>query len=84
MHYIILMKLRKKPDKATLQEIQKIKDKLEKNGGMLFFTLGGYDLIWHIRAKNEVSALKIALAFSKIASTETLPAISIEDAAKLV
>ena len=81
-HYILLMKLRQDLTKETIKKLQKIKRSLgpKAKGFVFFLTMGRYDLAWHIEAANNEDAMRVAVKFNKIASTETMPAIVLEQA----
>ena len=83
MHFILLMKLRQKPTKEILGQFQKIKASLGTVGKGMFVTLGSYDIVWHIESENINSAMEVALRFSDWASTETLPAITLDEATQI-
>lgn len=85
MIFVVLAKFRGKPTKETVQRTPEI---LARNGAKqtlaAFWTFGRYDAVLAFEADDEQAAMKIALDFSAIASTETLIALPREEALKLL
>ena len=92
MIFISLVKLRHKPTKEIMAESIKLVEKEKKEGIKylgVYWTLGRYDMVAIIEAKDEKTALKIA-GRREWAKSETLVAvheistITLEEAMKLV
>jgi uncharacterized protein with GYD domain len=87
MLFVSLSKFRKKPTKEMLAQIQKLFGEVAKAGGKLighYWTLGRYDCVLIIEAPDEKTAMKGALKFADMISTETMVAVPAEEAFKLV
>ena len=87
MIFIILNKLRKKPTKKTVAEVNKRREKWAKDGVKFlgsYWTLGSYDTVWIIEAPNVKAAMKATIRARDILTSETLVAISRDEAIKLV
>ena len=41
----------------------------------MYFTLGHYDVIWHVEAEDQMKVMEVAVKLSDFCSTETFPAI---------
>ena len=86
MIFINLIKYRQKPTKETIAESIKLVEKERKEGikylGM-YWTLGRYDAVAIVEAKDEKTAMKIAISRGWL-KYETLVAIPAEEARKLV
>ena len=70
-----------------LAESVKLAEQLPKEGIKIldnYWTLGSYDLITVAEAKDEKAFMKALLRYGDIFSTQTLVALSREDALKLV
>ncbi len=70
-----------------LREIDKLWDRLRKEGGKMisaYWTIGRYDAIVTVEAPTERVALKALMRFGDYLSTETLLAVQREDAVKLL
>lgn len=48
----------------------------------MYFTLGRYDVIWHVEAEDELKVAEVVVGLSDICSTETFPAIPREEFTK--
>lgn len=88
MLFITLVKMRKKLTKADLEGIKAGLKAFEQRGmgktlGM-YFTLGRYDAVLINDCPDEKAHMKAALQFMDLASSETMVAISAEEAEKLV
>ena len=87
MIFIGLGKLKKKPNKAFVDDTNKVFDELQKKGIKFisrYWTLGRYDVVLTYEAANEKEALKVSLALAEFGAMETLVAIPREEATKLV
>ena len=86
MIFISLIKFRQKPTKEMIAENLKLIEKEKKEGvkylGM-YWTLGRYDAVYILEAKDEKTAMKFGLRRESI-SSETLVAVPAEEARKLV
>jgi uncharacterized protein with GYD domain len=81
---ITLAKFRRKP---TKEDIPKLPQYVQEAGGKVlsaYWTLGRYDAVVTIEAADEKAALKALLKFGDYVATETLVAISRDEAAKLL
>ena len=86
MKFICLAKFRSKPTKETIAQSQKLFDQMAKEGGKIlgmYWTLGRYDTVLVTEGKDEKAAMKSLLRWGDIISTETLVAVSREEALKL-
>jgi uncharacterized protein with GYD domain len=87
MIFITLWKFRQKATKEMLAESVKLAEQLPKEGIEIignYWTLGKCDLVTIAEAKDEKAFIKALLRYGDIFSTETLVALSREDAIKLV
>jgi uncharacterized protein with GYD domain len=87
MIFITLGKLRKKPTKEAVAEVNKIREKMAKEGMRIlssYWTLGRYDTVMIFEAPDERAAMKAAIGRGDIMATETLVAVPREEALKLV
>jgi uncharacterized protein with GYD domain len=87
MIFITLWKFRQKATKEMLAESVKLAEQLPKEGISIignYWTLGKCDLVTIAEAKDEKALMKALLRYGDIFSTETLVALSREDAIKLV
>ncbi len=89
MIFISLVKWKPLPTKellAGMNNVTKTIAELEKQGIKvdLYWTLGRYDAVAILEAPTETAAMKILLGFRDIVETETMTAVSREDAVKLV
>lgn len=78
MEFIVLGKFRKKPTKATPAEADKWMAKMKKEGvefANMYWTLGRYDTVAIVKAKDEKTAMKALLGMGEIMATETLVAV---------
>jgi uncharacterized protein with GYD domain len=85
--FITLGKFRKKPTKQMLAESQRLFEQVTKAGGKIlgfYWTLGRYDTVTIIEGPDEKTALKSLFTFADLVSTETLVALTAEEASKLV
>jgi uncharacterized protein with GYD domain len=87
MWFITLAKFKKKPTKETIQWTNDQNKKIEQWGvktHMAFWTFGRYDSVRIGEAPDIQTAMKAALSFGDIAATETLVALSRDEAVKLI
>jgi len=87
MLFITLWRFRKKPTKEMLAESQRLFEQVAKAGGKVlgfYWTLGRYDGVTIVEGPDEKTAMKSLLGFADLVSTETLVAITSEEASKLV
>ena len=88
MIFISLGKFRKKPTKEMTAEVTKIVQNIAKEEGVkilsFYWTLGRYDTVVTMEAPDEKTAMKTNLRVSDFVSTETMVALSREEAIKLV
>lgn len=87
MLFTSLVKLRKKPTKEMLAETQKLQEEAAKEGHKIlgmYWTLGRYDAVILSESPDEKAAMKAAIKFAEVASSETLVAVPAEEAQKLV
>ena len=87
MIFISLAKFKKKPTKESVAESNKLFEQMAKEGVKIlsiYWTLGRYDSVTTIEAKDEKAALKALMRWGDMLSTETLVAVSREEAIKLV
>ena len=86
MIFITLAKFRSKPTKEMMAQSQKLFEQMAKEGGKvvgMYWTLGRYDTVVVTEGKDEKAAMKSLLRWGDIISTETLVAVSREEAVKL-
>jgi uncharacterized protein with GYD domain len=87
MIFISLARFRKKPTKDMLAQSSKLFEQMAKEGGKLlgfYWTLGRYDTVTIVEAPDEKTAMRALLRWSDFISTETLVAVTREEATKLV
>ena len=87
MIFVHLGKFRKTPRKEDIEDTAKvIADWKEKGINMLnwYWTLGRYDTVTVFEASSEKEAMKLSIAISDWVTSETLMAISREEAVKLL
>ena len=87
MIFVTLSKWRKKPTKEMIAQANKLFDQQGKEGVKIlgqYWTLGRYDAVVVQEAKDEKSIMKAAVRWGDLMSTETLVAISREEAIKIV
>lgn len=88
MIFIVLFKFRRKPTKADLDNANKFFAKAAKDWGIktigTWWTLGRWDGVRIYEARNEKVAMKFALSGPALATTETLVAMSRDEAVKLL
>ncbi len=87
MIFITLARWKKKPTKETVAQSAKLFEQITKEGVKIlgtYWTLGRYDAIVITEGKDEKNAMKNILRFSDLLSTETLVAVTREEALKLI
>ncbi len=87
MIFISLNKIRKKATKELITETNKVTQAMAEKGVKIigfYWTLGRYDTVLIMEAPDEITALKNNLMVSDFVSTETMVAVSREEAIKLV
>ena len=87
MIFITLGRFRKKPTKEMFVQMQKLFEESIKSGGKIlsyYWTLGRYDGIVVSEAPDEKTLMQHVLKFADFVSTETLVAVSPEEAGKLL
>ena len=85
--FVVLAKFKQKPTKKFIAENNKIFDKFAKEGGKVidvYWTLGRYDSVGIIEAKNEKAVMKALLRWFDTDSFETMVAIPRKEAVKLI
>jgi uncharacterized protein with GYD domain len=87
MIFIALTKFRRKPTKDSLAQASKLFEQMAKEGGKVlgqYWTLGRYDAITIIEGPDEKAAMRAALRWGDMLASETLVALTREEAIKLV
>ena len=87
MIFISLGRFRKKPTKEMTAEVSNIMQAMTKEGIKFtgfYWTLGRYDTVVIMEAPDEKTVMKANMRVSDIVSTETMVAITREEATKLV
>ena len=87
MHFVALVKFKKKPDRAFMIETQKLIDADTKNGFRfhgIYWTLGKYDAVTLYEAPSEKDAMKAAMERVELMDVETFVAIPREEVKRLV
>ena len=87
MIFITLARWRKKPTKDMIAQSSKLFEQMTRDGSKIlgiYWTLGRWDSIVITEAKDEKTHLKGLMRWSDMLSTETLVAISRDEALKLV
>jgi uncharacterized protein with GYD domain len=87
MLFISLAKFKGKPTKESVAQGQKLFEEMTKEGAKIigvYWTLGRYDSVVITEGRDEKTAMKALLRWGDIVSTETLVALTREEAAKLV
>ena len=87
MIFITLWKFRHKATKEMLAKSVKLSEQLPKEGIEIignYWTLGKCDIVTIAEAKDEKAFMKALLRYGDVFSTETLVALSREDAIELV
>jgi uncharacterized protein with GYD domain len=84
---ISLARWRKKPTKDMLVQASKLFEQMTKEGAKIlgqYWTLGRYDAIVITEGKDEKTVMRALLRWGDLVSTETLVAVTREEALKLV
>lgn len=87
MIFISLAKFRRKPTKDMLAQASKLFEQMTKEGAKIlaqYWTLGRYDAITIVEGPDEKTAMRALLRWGDLLATETLVAVSREEATKLV
>jgi uncharacterized protein with GYD domain len=87
MIFISLGKFRKKPTKEATAEVSELMKGMTKEGIKFlgfYWTLGRYDTVVIMEAPDEKTAMKANMKVSDIVSTETMVAVTREEAHKLI
>ncbi len=84
MIFIGLCKLEGKPSKEETAKVMEFVEKMGSNIKGLYLTLGRYDAVVIFEAPDEKAAMKGSIMMSEFMKTETLVAISREEAIKLL
>lgn len=87
MIFINLCKFKKKPTKETTAQGAKIIEERVKAGMKVlgwYWTLGRYDVVFIAEGKDEKAAMSTAIKLSDLVSTETMVALTREEALKLL
>ena len=87
MIFITFWNFRHKATKEMLAESVKLAEQLPKEGIKIignYWTLGRYDIVTIAEAKDESTFIRALLRYGDVFSTETLVALSREEAIKLV
>jgi len=82
-----LGKFRKKPTKEATAEVSELKKAMEKDGIKFigfYWTLGRYDTVVIMDAPDEKTVMKANMKVGDIVSTETMVALTREEAHKLI
>lgn len=86
--FILLLKFKKKVTKEVIDQLNQSRDALGKVGGKIlgtYWTLGRYDTVTIVEAKDEKAYMKMALGGDlELASYETMVAVTREEAVKLI
>jgi uncharacterized protein with GYD domain len=87
MLFITLAKFKGKPTKESLAQAEKLFKQMTKEGAKIigvYWTLGRYDAVTIIEGPDEKTAIRSLVRWGDMLSTETLIAVTREEAAKLV
>jgi len=87
MIFITLAKWRRKPTKEMVAQSGKLFEQMVKEGAKIlgmYWTLGRYDAVMIVEGKDEKTAMKSLLRWGDLVSTETLVAVTREEAVKLL
>jgi len=87
MIFITLGRWKRKITKESVAQSSKLVEQMAKEGGKvlgMYWTLGRYDAVLIMEAKDEKAAMKGLLRWGDLVSTETLVAVSREEAVKLL
>jgi uncharacterized protein with GYD domain len=88
MIFILLLKFKKKVTKDVIDQLNQSRDALGKAGGKIlgtYWTLGRYDTVTIVEAKDEKAYMKMVLGGDlELASYETMVAVTREEAVKMI
>ena len=87
MLFITFLKFKQKPTKAVIAQLDKGREGLAKAGVKIigtYWTLGRYDTVTIFEAKDEKIVLKGLMGSDPVASSETMVAVTREEALKLI
>jgi len=87
MIFITLIRCRKKPTDELITQLGKLDKEMVKEGSKvlgMYWTLGRYDGVLIMEGKDEKAALKALMRWGDIISSETLVAVTREEAIKLL
>ena len=87
MIFITLARWKKKPTKDMVAQSWKLFEQMVNEGGKIiniYWTLGRYDAIVITEGTDEKATMKALLRWGDLLSTETLVAVTREEALKLV
>jgi len=85
--FVCLARWRKKPTKESVAQSSKLFEQMVKEGSKIigiYWTLGRYDAVVITEGPDERTAMKSILQWGDLLSTETLVAVTREEALKLV
>ncbi len=85
--FIVQGRWKKKPTKELLNESSRVFEQMAKEGIKFlaqYWTLGKYDIVAVVEAKDEKTVMKALIRSSDMLSTQTLVAVPREEAIKLV
>jgi uncharacterized protein with GYD domain len=87
MFFISLGKFRQKPTIEATNKVSEIMKGMEKDGIKFlgfYWTLGRYDTVVIMEAPNEKTVMKANMSVNDIVTTETMVALTREEAHKLI
>ena len=87
MIFVTLARWRERPTKEMVAATSKLFEQSAKEGAKIlgvYWTLGRYDAVVIAEGKDEKTAMKTILRFGKMLSTETLVAVTDQEAHKLL
>jgi len=87
MMFITLARFKGKPTKDSVAQSAKLIEQMVKEGGKvlgMYWTLGRYDAVLIAEGTDEKAAMRALLRWGDLVSTETLVAVSREEAIKLL
>jgi uncharacterized protein with GYD domain len=87
MIFITLVRCRKKPTNELMAQSGMLDEQMVKEGSKvlgMYWTLGRYDAVLIMEGKDETAALKALMRWGDIISSETLVAVTREEALKLL
>jgi len=88
MIFILLLKFKKKVTKEVIDQLNQSRDALGKVGAKIlgtYWTLGRYDTVTIVEAKDEKAYMKMVLGGDlELASYETMVAVTREEAVKMI